>query len=400
MLKMNRSSSLLQYRALTLQSTTFWKKHFNRVTDKLLRNAIIQHNTLALHIGPFIPLSIESVIVAGENDFAPVIQNNFPLSMLANIESAHKLQELVFDIDLATDYDRFCSCIENNVEGGVVSKSICKDCWLHIEGTVIILRDILTERFGVDEKHILWVFSGCKGIHCIVNEKKMLKMDMDQRIALFNEIFVDKTDDYSYHTQNIQNMTYSKALIEELTSLFRVQVLQKRNLLSTSKSSKFEKFVLSKIRKYCGAGPTFLLTLQDNWSFIENDETVENSHKSVAKWQYLCQLEENNFREHLRPSLYIIFSLYYPMIDKAPLTQSNHTIKTPFSIHPLTHKISLPINFQLLMDYDVFESFVTLKTLVKTNITTADHKEEKIHPLFQEGKRIFDAWIENYNLST
>jgi hypothetical protein len=54
MLKMDRSSSLLQYRALTLQSATFWKKHFNRVTDKLLRNAIIQHNKLALHIGPFI----------------------------------------------------------------------------------------------------------------------------------------------------------------------------------------------------------------------------------------------------------------------------------------------------------------------------------------------------------
>src|SRR6185437_12303406 len=55
-------------------------------------------------------------------------------------------KELIFDID-CTEYRRFCEC-----EG---HKRVCSFCWLHIEGTVLILRHFLCQRLGIPEQQLL-----------------------------------------------------------------------------------------------------------------------------------------------------------------------------------------------------------------------------------------------------
>jgi DNA primase small subunit len=91
------------------------------------------------------------------------------------------MRELVFDIDM-TDYDSIRTCC--------TGKGICKRCWGFITAAVKVLDSGLRESFGY--KHILWVYSGRRGIHCWVSDKEAMQLTDDQRKALMGWLEVVK----------------------------------------------------------------------------------------------------------------------------------------------------------------------------------------------------------------
>ena len=82
-------------------------------------------------------------------------------------------KELVFDIDL-TDYDEIRTCCNK--------ADICKKCWSFVTMAIRVIDAALRDDYGF--KHILWVYSGRRGAHAWVSDKRARHMDDQQRKAL------------------------------------------------------------------------------------------------------------------------------------------------------------------------------------------------------------------------
>lgn len=80
-------------------------------------------------------------------------------TFLQSITVVPEAKELVFDIDV-TDYEDVrtqCPCKD---------KQICQKCWIFLACAIGVLDHVLKEHFGF--KHMLYVFSGRRGVHCWV----------------------------------------------------------------------------------------------------------------------------------------------------------------------------------------------------------------------------------------
>ena len=232
-------------------------------------------------------------------------------------------KELTFDVDM-DDYDKG-EGVRN------CCNCICRKCWPLLSIAALLLQHVLVDKWGF--KHLLVVFSGRRGIHIWVKDRIPALFLKPIRTRLCK----DYVEEY-YKTIHDQN----RPLLESLW--------------------------LSSIKP-------FLCTLQDYGQSAKPSQ--KKLFDRVGHVQDVKDLDDQAWS--------LLLSFIKPRIDEGVTLTMGHTLKVPFSPHPDTGKISIPLDWKTLDKVDPDKDIPTLQTLLQDDVLTT----------YREAMKRFRAWVDS-----
>ncbi len=243
-------------------------------------------------------------------------------------------KELCFDIDL-TDYDDIRTCCDK--------ANICNKCWQFITMAIRVVDIALRDDFGF--KHIIWVYSGRRGAHAWVCDKKARVMDDQKRRALAGYMEVIRGGAQSGKKVNLKRPLHPHLArsLEILKAHFQEDVLEQQNPWETAERAER------------------LLQLLPDKSLNESLRKKWDSapgRASTSKWADIDALAKSGASKHLDARALleakqdIVLEYTYPRLDIEVSKKLNHLLKSPFVVHPGTGRVCVPINTEALDDFD------------------------------------------------
>ncbi|XP_013186508.2 DNA primase small subunit isoform X1 [Amyelois transitella] len=232
-------------------------------------------------------------------------------------------RELVFDIDL-TDYDEVRTCCQE--------AKVCEKCWKFMIIACNIIDKALKEDFGF--QNILWVFSGRRGIHCWVSDYEARTLDTPGRGALADYLCLITGGENQYKKVHLgsDNLHSSIRRALQIIDKYFEQVLQDQEFFASTEGLK-----------------AFLKLIPDEALKAQTAKRLEKMPaSSLERWQEFRSIYDNYCRENAgitRRLKYLIEEIKiqycYPRLDVNVTKGFNHLLKSPFSIHPKTGKVSV-----------------------------------------------------------
>ena len=252
-------------------------------------------------------------------------------------------RELVFDIDM-TDYDDVRTCCKG--------ADVCKKCWKFLAIACKILNVALTGHFGF--KHLLWVFSGRRGIHCWVCDEEARTLTIDERSAIAEYLslvdggkFMTKKcvlDQRSavHHPLVIAALDVMDSPVGAGRTVFTDVVIEDQKLLDTPKQWKQVLALCSNSKLRAELEDLFQTTHFQN--SLAKYIAMENWCFAFAKKHPLSL--GIHFIEELK------LQLCYPRLDVNVSKGLNHLLKSPFVIHPKTGRVCVPFDVSRVDAFD------------------------------------------------
>ncbi|KAI5655344.1 hypothetical protein M9H77_32531 [Catharanthus roseus] len=285
-----------------------------------LESSIREKVPFKIDIGPVYsvdPSKRHAYAQSGDNVFTPVER------------------ELIFDIDIS-DYDdvRFCCS----------GADVCLDCWPLMTIAIKVIDTALRDDFGFS--HILWVYSGRRGVHCWVCDGKARRLNNEQRAAIADYFRVYKGNENSQKKVSLVGPALHPFLVrsytEVLKKFFEEKLLSSQNLFSDA--IKYET-ILEMIPE-----ESITSELRGRWADSRSTKDV-----NVVRWEQLKhQLQSGKQKgQGLRRCVEeIVFSFTYPRLDMEVSKHMNHLLKAPFCIHPKTGRVCVPIDPNHCEEFD------------------------------------------------
>jgi DNA primase small subunit len=271
-------------------------------------------------------------------------------------------RELVFDIDM-TDYDDIRTCC--------TGANICLKCWPFMTMSVKIVDKALREDFAF--KHILWIYSGRRGVHCWVCDPEARSLSNEARGAIVDYLSVSSHDSKENSDRKSQKAFNSDSvhpsllraydILEPFFGAFIADELNGQGLLS-SKNLEYRKI---------------LNTLPDESIRTQLDsEWQKSKNRGIEKWNQLiaattppkdsaliASSKKNkrvNYHELVCWRQELVFKYCYPRLDANVSKTQNHLLKSPFCIHPKTGRVCIPIDPATAETFNPFD-VPTVRTL-------------------------------------
>ncbi|KAL2176599.1 uncharacterized protein P884DRAFT_202546 [Thermothelomyces heterothallicus CBS 202.75] len=242
-------------------------------------------------------------------------------------------KELCFDIDL-TDYDDIRTCCD--------MANICHKCWKFMIMAIKVIDTALREDFGYN--HILWVYSGRRGVHAWVCDKqaRTLKDNHRKAIAAYLEAVTGKQGGKRVNLRRPLHPHLSRS-IDILKDHFQRDVLETQD---PWRSPERAENLLQQIPDH-----QLREALRKKWE-------SSPGRSSTAKWADIDALAQTNASAALDPKELldakqdIVIEYTYPRLDTAVSQKLNHLLKSPFVIHPGTGRVCVPIDMNNLDGFD------------------------------------------------
>jgi len=258
-----------------------------------------------------------------------------------------KERELVFDIDL-TDYDDVRNCCSG--------AKICSKCWRYMIVAVKILDAALREDFGFN--HLLWVYSGRRGVHCWVSDQQARKLSAPARGAVAEYLQVVSGGEHKTKKVLLRNDRVHPSVTRA------VNIIKKD----------FEKLCL--IDQDILGNPTqwnkVLALIGDEDLRADLASKMEKKKNSVERWNLLRETtlgyvkakpwKQRKTSDNILSEIMLQFT--YPRLDIAVSKGMNHLLKAPFCIHPKTGRVCVPFRVKKVDSFDP-ETVPTVLKLVE-----------------------------------
>lgn len=239
-------------------------------------------------------------------------------------------KELVFDIDM-TDYDDVRSCCS--------AADICSKCWTLMTIAIRILDRALKEDFGF--QHLLWVYSGRRGVHCWVCDEAARKLSAAARSAVAEYLSLIKGGEETVKKVILSDPIHP-FISESLTVVeryFTRYALQEQDILGNKET-------LDKV---------LALVPEDTRKDLQQD--FQNERKPESRWKLIkdhAKRKQGTSKKGYYFDKEIMLQYCYPRLDVNVSKGVNHLLKSPFSVHPKTGRISVPIDLKELEKFDPF----------------------------------------------
>ncbi|XP_028577264.2 DNA primase small subunit [Podarcis muralis] len=239
-------------------------------------------------------------------------------------------KELVFDIDM-TDYDDVRRCCS--------SAEICPKCWTLMTIAIRIIDRALVEDFGI--KHRLWVYSGRRGVHCWVCDESVRKWSSSLRSAAVEYLSLVKGGEETIKKVTLPDNIHPfiSESLNVVKRYFREYALVEQDILGSKES--YEK----------------VLALVPETVRKELLQEFTKKHDSVKRWELLTKALERHsstLKKMAHTESEIMLQYCFPRLDMNVSKGINHLLKSPFSVHPKTGRISVPIDLKKLDEFDPF----------------------------------------------
>ncbi|CAK7208704.1 p48 polypeptide of DNA primase [Sporothrix curviconia] len=243
-------------------------------------------------------------------------------------------KELCFDIDL-TDYDDIRTCCDKT--------TICIRCWQFITMAVRVIDVALREDFGF--QHIVWIYSGRRGAHAWVCDKKARTLDDQKRRAIVGYLEVLRGGSQGGKRVNVRRPLHPHLTrsLSVLRTHFQEDVLRDQDPWGTEERAEKllallpDRNLAEALRRKWDAAPGRSSTLK--WADID----------AVAKTGSIKGLDLKQLLEYKQD---IVLEYTYPRLDVNVSKKLNHLLKSPFVVHPGTGRVCVPIDVRHLEEFD------------------------------------------------